>query len=164
MKKQALKAVTMLVSIIALAFMTALVSNAQSRSQQLRAHIPFDFTVGDKTLPAGEYIVATVTSNSDDAIVVRSRDGKESAMSLTHSVQARSRNERLNGKLTFYRGDVDKIYYLKDIWRSGAAEGRQLLSSKAQRAAERRLSRIASNKNSAGSAQPEIVTIYAELQ
>ena len=37
MKKQALKAVTMLVSIIALAFMTAVVSNAQSRSTKLRA-------------------------------------------------------------------------------------------------------------------------------
>jgi hypothetical protein len=162
MKKQALRAVTMLVSIIALAFMTALVSNAQSRGQQLRAHIPFDFVVGDKTLPAGEYVVGTITSNSDDAIVVRSRDGKRSAMRLTSSVQATMRNER--GKLTFYRGDVDKIYYLKDIWKSGAAEGRQLLPSKAQRAAERRQSAIASNKNSAGSSQSEIVTIYAELQ
>ena len=162
MKKQALRAVTMLVSIIALAFMTALVSNAQSRSQQLRAHIPFDFVVGDKTLPAGEYVVGTMTGNSDDAIVVRSCDGKRIAMRLTSGVQARTRNER--GKLTFYRGDVDKIYYLKDIWKSGAAEGRQLLPSKAQRAAERRQSAIASNKNSAGSAQTETVTIYAELQ
>jgi hypothetical protein len=162
MKKQALRAVTMLVSIIALAFMTALVSSAQSRSQQLKAHIPFDFVVGDKTLPAGEYVVGTITSNSDDAIVVRRRDGKQSAMRLTSSVQATMRNTR--GKLTFYRGDEDKIYYLKDIWKSGAAEGRQLLPSKAQRAAERRQSAIASNQNSAGSAQAETVTIYAELQ
>jgi hypothetical protein len=160
MKKQALRAVTMLVSIIALAFMTALVSNAQSRSQQLRAHIPFDFTVGDKTLPAGEYVVGTITSNSDEGIVVRSRDGRRSAISLTSTVEAGKRKAR--GILTFYRGDVDKVYYLKDIWKSGAAEGRRLLPSKALLAAERRLAAIASNKNSAGSAQPETVTIYAE--
>jgi hypothetical protein len=160
MKKQALKAVTMLVSIIALAFMTALVSNAQSRSQQLRAHIPFDFTVGDKTLPAGDYVVGTITSNSDEAIVVRSLDGRQSAMRLTSAVEAGKRRAR--GKLTFYRGDVDKVYYLKDIWKSGAAVGRLLLPSKAQRAAQRALPAIASNKNSTGSAQPETVTIYAE--
>jgi hypothetical protein len=162
MKKQALRAVTMLVSIVALAFMTALVSSAQSRSQQLRAHIPFDFVVGDKTLPAGEYVVGMITNSSDEGIVVRSRDGKRSAMRLTSSVQATMRHER--GALTFYRGDVDKIYYLKDIWKSGAAVGRQLLPSKAQRAAERRLAAIASNKTSAGNAQAETVTIYAELQ
>jgi hypothetical protein len=162
MRKQFLKAVTMLVSIVALAFMTALVSNAQSRSQQLRAHIPFDFVVGDKTLPAGEYVVRTITSSSDEGIVVSSLNGRQSAMRLSSGVQARTRNER--GKLTFYRGDVDKIYYLKDIWRSGAAEGRQLLPSKAQRAAERRLAGIASNKNSTGNAEAATVTIYAELQ
>jgi hypothetical protein len=160
MKKQALRAVTMLVSIIALAFMTALVANAQSRSQQLRANIPFDFVVGDKTLPAGEYTVGTITSSSNEGIVVRSRDGRQSAVRLTNVVQAGMRSAR--GKLTFYRGDIDQIYYLKDIWKSGAAEGHQLLPSKAQRAAERAQSRIASNKNSTGSAQPEIVTIYAE--
>ena len=52
MRKQVLKAVTMLVSIIALAFMTAVVSNAQSSRNSLRANIPFDFHVGDKTLEA----------------------------------------------------------------------------------------------------------------
>jgi hypothetical protein len=160
MKKQALRAVTMLVSIVALAFMTALVSNAQSRGQQLRANIPFDFVVGDKTLPAGQYTVGTITSNSNEGIVVQSRNGRQNAMCLTKGVQGITVHER--GALTFYRGDVDKIYYLKDIWRSGAAEGRQLLPSKAQRAVERAQSRIASNKNSASSVQPEIVTIYAE--
>ncbi|MBA2734260.1 MAG: hypothetical protein H0U54_15440 [Acidobacteria bacterium] len=40
MKKQTLKAVTMLVSIVALAFMTAAASSAQSSSHNLRANIP----------------------------------------------------------------------------------------------------------------------------
>jgi hypothetical protein len=164
MKKQALKAVTMLVSIIALAFMTALVSNAQSRSQQLKANIPFDFMVGDKVLPAGQYVVGTITSNSDEGIVVRSRDGRHSAMRLTMPLLARTPKGNARGKLTFYRGSIDRRYYIMDIWKSGATVGRQLLPSKAQRAAERAQSAIASNKDSAGSAQPETVTIYAELQ
>ena len=71
MKKQTLRAVTMLVSIIALAFVTALASSAQSRGQRLRADIPFDFVVGDKTLVAGEYSIGQSMTTSE-RILVRS--------------------------------------------------------------------------------------------
>src|SRR5918911_4970691 len=100
MKKQALKAIMMLVSIIALAFMTAVVSNAQARGHQLRADIPFDFVVGGKTLAAGEYSVGQITQGNL-AIVVRSTDGKQSAVRLTNAIQAPAPKSR--GMLTFHR-------------------------------------------------------------
>jgi hypothetical protein len=157
MKKQALKAVTMLVSIIALAFMTAVISNAQSRSQKLRANIPFDFVVGDKTLAAGEYTVGTVTGSSSDGIVVRSTDGLHSAIRLTNNVQANAPKER--AQLIFQR--YGESYYLAQIWTPGLAEGREMVKSKAERAAA---SEMAKNPASNNLAQSETVTIYAEVQ
>ena len=147
MKKQALKAVTMLVSIIALAFMTAVVSNAQSHTQKVRANIPFDFVVGDKTLAAGEYTIGTVTSSSSDGIVVRSANGNQSAIRLTSTVQANAPKNRAT--LTFQRyGDS---YFLAQVWTPGSAEGREMVKSKTERAAEREMAKNPANNEPSGS-------------
>ena len=158
MKKQALKAATMLVSIIALAFMTAVVSNAQSRSAKLRANIPFDFVVGDKTLAAGDYVVGQATSTSDEAIAVRSADGRQSAARLTNTVQARTPKDR--AMLIFKR--YGNSYFLAQIWTPGSAEGREVLKSKAERATEQELAKNPSRGELAQNA--ETVTIYATIQ
>ena len=157
MKKQALKAVTMLVSIIALAFLTAVVSNAQARSEKLRANIPFDFVVGDKTLAAGEYTVGKITGSSSDGIVVRSTDGRHNTIRLTNTVQASAPKER--AQLTFQR--YGESYFLAQIWTPGLAEGREMVKSNAERAAAREM---AKNPASNNLAKAETVTIYAELQ
>ena len=157
MKKQALKAVTMLVSIIALAFMTAVVSNAQSTSQKLRANIPFDFVVGDKTLAAGQYTVGAITSTSNDGIMVRSTRGGHSAIRLSHTVQANAPKSR--AMLMFRR--YGNSYYLAQVWTPGSAEGREILKSKTERAAESELAKNPANNNVA---QAETVTVYADLQ
>jgi hypothetical protein len=160
MKKQALKAVTMLVSIIVLAFMTAVMSSAQSRRQNLQASIPFDFVVGDKALAAGEYVVGKITSSSDEGIMVHSRDSRQSAIQLTSAVQAHAAKNR--AMLIFHR--YGSAYFLEQVWTSGSAEGREMLKSKAERAIERELAKSTSRDEVAGHAQSETVTIYAELQ
>ena len=158
MKKQALKAVTMLVSIVALALMTAVATNAQSRSQKLRANIPFEFVVGDKTLASGEYMVGAVTSSSDEGILVRSANGEQKAIRLTNTVQSNAPKKR--AMLTFHRyGDR---YFLSQIWAPGLSQGREMVKSKAERAAERELAK--NNQSNNELAQAETVTIYAELQ
>lgn len=174
MKKQALKAITMLVSIVALAFMTALVSNAQSSRQNIRAEIPFDFIVGDKTLAAGKYDVRTITGSSNIGISVRSTDGSQSALRLSNVAEAqrkravhpepkmRLRNQNGSAMLTFHR--YGSTYFLAQVWTAGSAEGRELLKSKAERAAERELAKNPSSSDLAQNAQPETVTIYAEMQ
>ncbi|HKC63202.1 MAG TPA: hypothetical protein VKB86_06165, partial [Pyrinomonadaceae bacterium] len=150
MKKQALKAVTMLVSIIALAFMTAVATNAQSGRTSLRANVPFDFIVGDKTLAAGEYSVAQISQDAT-GIKVSGRNNHQNAMRLSIPVQASAAKDR--AMLIFHRyGDQ---YFLAQVWTPGSSEGREMLKSKAERSAERELSRLASNK---GGATAEIVT------
>jgi hypothetical protein len=158
MKKQILKGVTMLASIVALAFATALVTSAQSRTGQVRAGIPFDFVVGDKTLSAGNYSVATISSNSAEAVSVRSDDGQQKAIRLTKAVNDNAKTKR--ARLIFHR--YGHTYYLAQVWVPGSSEGREMLKSKAERAAEVELAKNASSGELAQSGGPEIVTIVAE--
>lgn len=160
MKKQALRAVTMLVSIIALAFATAVVTNAQSRARKIKANIPFDFVVGDKTLAAGEYLVGQITSDSDAGILVRSSDGSQKAIRLTNAVSASARQKK--NALTFHR--YGNTYYLAQVWVAGSVSGREILKSKAERSAERELARNSSAGNLAQNQRAEVVTIVAEVE
>jgi hypothetical protein len=152
MKKQALRAITMLVSIIVLAFVTAIASNAQSVGAKLvKAHIPFDFVVGNKTLPAGEYTIGGLTTTSDAGISIRSRDGNYKAIRLTTIVQDNARRQKTT--LTFHR--YGETYYLAKVWSAGSSEGRKLMKSKAERSAGREL---------AQNSRRETVTIIAGVE
>ena len=157
MRKQALRAVTMLVTIIALAFATAIASNARQSKNSIKADIPFDFVVGDKTLAAGEYSIGQITTDGA-GMRVSSRTGGHNAVRLSNSIQSSTVTKR--SKLTFRR--YGNTYFLAQVWVSGTNEGRALLKSKSERAAEQLA------KNSAGSnvasAKPEIVTIVAEVE
>jgi hypothetical protein len=156
MRKQTLKAVTMLVSIIALAFMTAVAANAQSGSLKLRANVPFDFVVGDKTLPAGNYAIRQITQGSDTGLLVSSRDSRHKAVRLSNNVQA---NRIKGARITFRR--YGSTYFLAQVWSSGSLEGREMLKSKAEREAAREL---AKNATSSDLAKAEVVTIFAEVE
>lgn len=160
MKKETLRAVTMLISIIALAFVTALASSAQARGKMIRADIPFDFIVGDKTLAAGRYSVAQMMSNSGGGILVKSREGNESALRLSLAVLGNTPRQKTS--LTFRR--YGNAYFLSQVWLSGLSEGREVLKSKAERAAGRELARNSSQGALAHSSWPEVVTIIATLE
>jgi hypothetical protein len=160
MKKQALRAITMLISIVALAFVTAVASNAQSSGNKLKADIPFDFVVGSRTLAAGEYIVGQITSNSADAILVRSSDGDHNAIRMTSALSVGAPKRKTT--LTFLR--YGSTYYLSQVWIAGSSEGRELLKSKSERSAERELANNSSEGNPALNARPEVVTIIAQVE
>jgi hypothetical protein len=154
MKKQALRAITMLVSIVALAFVTAVASNAQSGSKKLKADIPFDFVVGSKTLAAGEYMVGQITTNSNEAVLVRSSDGNgHNAIRMSNAISSSAPKRKTT--LTFLR--YGSTYYLSQVWIAGSAQGRELLKSKQERSAERELAKDSS-------ARPEVVTIIADVE
>src|SRR5688572_31884837 len=58
-------------------------------SQTIRARIPFTFTVGDKSLPAGFYTVRILNPTSDrKALQIRSDDGRTSAIIQTLGVNS----------------------------------------------------------------------------
>lgn len=161
MRKEALRAIAMLISIVALAFVTAVASNAQSGGHKLKADIPFEFVVGSRTLAAGEYVVGQASTNSADAIAVRSSDGSgHSAIRITNAISASAPKRKTT--LTFLR--YGNTYYLSQVWIAGSTEGRELLKSKSERSVERELAKNSSEGNPAQNAKPEIVTIIAEVE
>jgi hypothetical protein len=149
----------MLVSIIVLAFATAVASNAQSGGKGLKANIPFDFVVGDKTLAAGDYSVRQITANAG-GILVRSNDGSHNAIRLSNTLIAGAPKRQTT--LTFLR--YGNTFYLSQVWMAGSSQGREMVKSRSERAAERELARNASANNPAQNAKPEVVTIVAEVE
>jgi hypothetical protein len=55
---------------------------AQSDRQTI-IHIPFNFSVGEKSFPAGKYVIERNRNNSDTVWVIRHKDDVSSAVLLT---------------------------------------------------------------------------------
>jgi len=139
MKRQILKGLTMLMVTLALAAASAVVANGQSK-QKLIAQVPFDFVVAEKTLRTGEYHVRAVNQDGD-AISIKSIDGDQ-VLRLSSSKERSDR--QMTAKLVFHR--YGNTYFLSQIWLAGESTGRELAKTRGERAVERELKTIASNK------------------
>lgn len=137
MRKQILKGLTMILSVVTLAMITA-VASANGQSVNSKASVPFEFAVGEKTLPAGDYAVDSITS-SGDVLRIRDINSQNSAMRMTTLAEGKARQSRL----VFHR--YGQRYFLAEVW--VANEGRTLSTSREERAIQEELSRIASNKS-----------------
>jgi len=124
--------ITVLLSVIG-------VSSARAQStghQQLTASIPFAFSVGQTTLPAGEYIVSLVNPTSDQRVLlIRSKDGRSSVFQQTIGVSKKSNT----AKLVFNRC-ADR-YFFAQAWMPTDDTGFAVLKSGAERAMERDLAK-----------------------
>lgn len=139
MAKQFIKGLTMLLLIVAVALVTAVASANGQSSRHDVAKIPFEFVVGDKTLPAGEYDVTGFTS--DDAVLrIRSTERTQSVLRMTNAITHGSATDK--GKLVFRR--YADQYFLAEVWSAGNDTGRQLLKSKQERAIQRELASVPS--------------------
>jgi hypothetical protein len=139
MQRQILKGLTMLMVTLALAAASAVVANGQSK-QKLIAQVPFDFVVAEKTLRSGEYHVRAI-NQAGDAISIKSVDGDQ-VLRLS-SPRMRS-GRQMSAKLVFHR--YGNTYFLSQIWMAGESTGRELAKTRGERAVERELKTIASNK------------------
>jgi hypothetical protein len=134
MARQMLKGMTMLLMVVALSLVAAVVSANGQSSQRQVANIPFNFTIGDKNMPAGRYDVSQVTSGGE-AIRVRDTQGTRSAIRLSNLMVKTNPTER--AKLVFRR--YGKSYFLAEVWSAGYANGRRLLKSDGEEAAKSEL-------------------------
>ena len=125
MKTQALRTFTMLSLVLML---TAVSVCAQSERSGV-LNIQFNFIVGGKTLPAGEYTVEPNKKDSQNVWLVQSREGNASALFTTLPVRANQTQEET--KLVFHKyGDQ---YFLSQIWTPGGNTGRELLMPRFER-------------------------------
>ena len=91
---------------------------AQS-SSVIKVNIPFDFKVGDKTLPAGQY---SVIEPLQHLVQLRDLDGHVIASTLTRGVELKIQPPKSH--LSF--NVVDGEHVLAQVWREGDQVGEQL--------------------------------------
>jgi len=125
MRKQAFGMFTMLSLLLVL---TTASVNAQSKRSFI--NIPFSFTVGDKTLPAGEYTIAPIRRDSHNVWQVESRNRDKSVLFTTIPVWDSHTPDETN--LVFNR--YDGQYFLSQILTGGDNSGRVLRMRRLERA------------------------------
>jgi len=111
------------------------VSSAKAQSTNrlvLQADIPFEFTVGKVTLPAGEYTVRSM-SDSSHILQLRSADG-HSALVLMNSIIGKADE---SAKLIFNR--YGNHYFFAQSWMPATQTGLEVSKSRAERAIAREL-------------------------
>ena len=118
------------ITAIALLAIAGMVTTGKAFAQyhEVRATVPFDFTVGDKLLPAGNY---SITPVSDAVILIRNRDRNVTLMTMA---LPDSRSSANRGKLVF--DEAAGQYFLREIL-CGSAMSVDLPATKSEERAQR---------------------------
>jgi hypothetical protein len=161
MEGKVIKRLTML-GLVSMFTLCAAVATANAQlNVPMRAKIPFEFSVGDKKLPAGEYIFSRLSGFSDNKLMsVSSEDFSTRVFQLTFGA------ERLTPKndstLVFQKyGDQ---YFLEQIWLSGEQEGTRVPESRSERTIRQQLAQTPqSNMSGKVMKVVETVEIVASL-
>ena len=111
---------------LGLGFLLA-VSAAQAQQPSVKANIPFDFVVGDRVMPAGEYMVSAA-GLATAAIAIRSEESTDTTLALTFACASSGPSK--STKLVFH--SLAGRYFLSQIWVQGYDQGRQLRVSKSE--------------------------------
>jgi hypothetical protein len=118
--------------IVASLTMLVLLSTGPAYSQVgpivIRGDIPFDFTVVDKTLPAGNYDVKNVMGSAVEFLHIRGTENQEQAGFLAIAVE---KTGKLGKPMFVFRRYGDK-YFLAVIW-AGVGTERELPKSYQER-------------------------------
>src|SRR5205085_4549463 len=134
---------------------TAVAANGQGK--YLRAQVPFDFIVGEKTMRCGDYSVGSV-DKAGEMLAIRNQTGG-GILQLSHAAMRPNRDN--HAKLVFRR--YGNTYFLAQVWMSGDSEGRELAKTKQERAIERELKTIARYRGETRRIY-EVVTVVATLR
>lgn len=102
---------------------------AQSDRQTV-VNIPFIFTVGEKALPAGKYVIRRNRKDSDAVWVIRNQESGQTAMLLTRPVQASETQD--DAKFVFRK--YDDLYFMSEFWVAGTNTGREINVTSQERA------------------------------
>lgn len=100
-------------------------TETSAQGQVLRADIPFEFTVGKKTLPAGEYRITLPATGDASKVIFRSVSGDSFSMAMTQGVSS-AKAEVSNGLVFLKAGDKRVLYQVFD----GREVGHEIVSTK----------------------------------
>jgi hypothetical protein len=119
------------IAILGLLFViTATAAQAQIHTDGIvKVSVPFAFSVGDKSFPAGEYTVRRVSQGSD-SFFIQSRDTNEVQSILTVG-KIKASSDDLQAKLVFKNHNGH--YFLSQVWTPASSTGNQLKMTKLER-------------------------------
>ncbi|MFL6448453.1 MAG: hypothetical protein ACJ746_12285 [Bryobacteraceae bacterium] len=120
-------------------------AHAQSRIG-LKGNIPFEFRIGDKTLPAGEYSFDR-NGPGGKLVLMRNLDYMSgNAIFTSYPVQAKSLRESETPNIVFHR--YGGTYFLSQVWQGwGESTGLQLQKSKAERIVAHQMASLRNPEN-----------------
>jgi hypothetical protein len=99
----------------------------------LETEIPFQFNVGNTTLPAGSYLIHHLEGTDLTVMEITSKDGSVSALFNVESAEAKSTPEK--SELIFNKyGDH---YFLSELFDEGNVDGNKLLPSRDEKKASK---------------------------
>ena len=130
MKKEVYTMLAMMVLLGCIAVSAQAQCNSGAQSS---ANIPFQFSVGWATLPAGEYGV-TCLDPEHRLLQIRSSDGKAASTMLMIQLEGQAQN---HGRLVFHR--YGARYFLAQVWTGGNERGSELPKTRAECNVEREL-------------------------
>lgn len=123
-----------------------LATTAHAQHESVKATVPFDFVVGDRAYPAGEYTVKTL---GESDITLRIDKTQEADGGVINSNSCRQLQASNQTKLVFRR--VGENYFLYQVWTAGDSQGREFPIS-------RRELQISQNRE-----KPEMVIVAARI-
>lgn len=143
-----------------LLFIIAASSAAQAQgARRAVVEVPFEFVAGQERLPAGRYTVRPAAQDGGKLMHIRSEDGSVNAVVLTNAAGV-SAPKAAGSSLVFRRyGDR---YFLARVFIKGAADGRELAPTGAEKNLRRELRRRA--KESGTAAEAPTVTVVGVVQ
>ena len=97
-----------------------LVPAARGQQNGVKADVPFDFVVGNRAYPAGEY---TLRAALNDSGVIRIENMTEVSASFTPSNPCSKAVPSTETKLVFHR--MGGHYFLYQVWTAGYLTGRE---------------------------------------
>jgi len=115
MKRQAL----CLISVLSLLLV---VGSASAQNMRVRANVPFNFTVGSKSLPAATYDIQGLGSSGANTLLVTARDGSACIIVRSNAAEGVKGADRTKLVFSRYRDQ----YFLSEIWVEGATRGHHL--------------------------------------
>lgn len=149
MKKQIMSALVG----FALTLVMAASAFAQT-GRRVRVHVPFDFVVAGKQMPAGDYSVRRISKDSENTLLIQSADGRRTAVVLTNS----TRRDASRAELSFRQ--FGESYFLAAVSIPGTADVREVPPTKSE---EKRVRELIEQAK-AGGAADKTVTIVGSVQ
>jgi hypothetical protein len=145
-----MKSVYKFIAVLALLSALGATSFAQSARRTV-IRIPFDFVVGEKTLPAGRYRIEPVGRDSYTTWEIRSTSRSDGAIVLTTAIGGGAAQSE--PKLVFLK--EGGTYVLAEVWPAGERAGRELARPRRH---------TDTQSANAGKRAPETVTVVMSAQ